>query len=73
MALNGAGRCPCAEGPNPCLSCKGGEGSTGAGSLIGVRPTIIHTRYKDDPVRDPGSRFNQGGYLRSGYDTGRGR
>jgi hypothetical protein len=72
VALYGAGRCPCQNDPNPCLSCKAGEGSDGAGSLIGVRPTIIHTRYKQDAVRDPGARYNQGGYLRSGYDTGRG-
>ena len=67
MALNGAGRCPCVQGKNPCLTCKA------PGTMMGVRPTIISSRYKDDPVRDPGSRFNSGGYLRSGYDTGRGR
>lgn len=31
----------------------------------------VQIPYRDDPVRDPSSRFNRNGYLRTGYDTGR--
>ena len=70
--MNGAGRCPCEDSRNACLSCKPGE--LPSGSAFGVRPDAsVRIRFKPDPARDRAQTYNPGGYMRQGYDTGRGR
>ena len=69
----GGQRCPCGTEPggHMCLSCQDHTG-TPPGVTNGARPAVPGQQmWTPDAARDPAQQFISGGYMRTGYDTGR--